>query len=174
MRALIESATAADVAEYALLRPALVALRSRYPEPTSTIVTVTTDAYRVTYADSETVDDIECAFNRFNGTVFHGELPPETKVRWATSIQNLCAPGSPVGLLALPNDPVSNPMPAQRRLTMPHIFLAERIKGVSPLDEWVLLHEMCHFKVPHHGPEFIEELKRALDESNWSVLLGGY
>jgi hypothetical protein len=56
----------------------------------------------------------------------------------------------------------------------PHIFLAEKVKGVSPLDEWGLLHEMCHFKVPNHGTEFIEELKRALDKSNWSVLLGGY
>lgn len=173
-RALVEAAKMAELGEYALLRPALVALRARYPEPTSKVVTITTDAYLVTYDDSEHVGDIASAFNRYNGTVFNSELPPETKVRWASSIQNLRAPGTSVGLLALPDDPVSHPLLTQRRLTVPHIFLTQRIRGVSPLDEWVVLHEMCHFKVPHHGQEFIEELKRALDKIGWSVLLGGY
>ena len=62
----------------------------------------------------------------------------------------------------------------QFKLTIPHIFITDRIKGVSPLDEWVLLHEMCHFRVRNHGPEFIEELRRVLDQSKWAVLLGGY
>jgi hypothetical protein len=135
--------------------------------------TLTTDEYRVIFDDTDIVDAITCAFNRFNGGLFGNQLP-EAKIRWASSIVNLRAPGAPVGLLALPEDPVTYRLSNQFTITMPHIFITEKIKGVSPLDEWVLLHEMCHFRVPHHGPEFIEELKRVLDKSNWAVLLGGY
>jgi hypothetical protein len=39
-RALVESAMMAEVVDYTLLRPALVALRARYPEPNSTMVTL--------------------------------------------------------------------------------------------------------------------------------------
>jgi hypothetical protein len=135
--------------------------------------TLITDDYRVTYDDTDIVDAITCAFNRFNGSLFNNDLP-ETKIRWASSIANLHAPGAPVGLLALPEDPVTHEVLNQFKLKTPHIFITERIKGVSPLDEWVLLHEMCHFRVPHHGSEFIKELKRVLDQSKWAVLLGGY
>jgi hypothetical protein len=135
-------------------------------------VKVTTDEYRVTFNDVDTVDALVCAFNRFNSAVFGSSLP-ETKIRWATSIQNLRTPGTPVGLLALPADPVTRLLPGQLRLKVPHIFVSEKLKGMSPVDEWVLLHEMCHFRVPHHGPEFIGEVKRALDCIGWSVLLGG-
>ena len=173
LRAAAEVAMTAEVGEFNLLRPTLVALRAGSPEPNSTVVTVITDFYRVTYNDMETVDNVTCVFNRFNGTVFNNELP-ETKIRWASSIQSLRAPGIPVGLLALPTDPVTHALSTQRRLTTPHIFLTEKLKGISPLDEWVLLHEMCHFKVPNHGEDFIKELKRVLDKINWSVLLGGY
>jgi hypothetical protein len=76
--------------------------------------------------------------------------------------------------LALPDDPVTHLLPGQLRLNVPHIFVSEKLRGVSPIDEWVLLHEMCHFKVRHHGLEFIEELKHALDSIGWSVLLGGF
>jgi hypothetical protein len=135
--------------------------------------TLTTDCYRVEFDDANVVDAITCAFNRFNGSLFNNELP-ETRIRWASSIRNLRAPGVPVGLLALPEDPVTYRLPNQFTITVPHIFITGRIRGVSPLDEWVLLHEMCHFRVPYHGPEFIDELKRVLDISGWAVLLGGY
>lgn len=131
-----------------------------------------TDRYRVEFDDTDVVDTITCAFNRFNGSLFDNELP-ETKIRWASSITNLCAPGVPVGLLALPEDPVTHRLPNQFTITVPHIFITEKIRGANPLDEWVLLHEMCHFRVPGHGPEFIDELKRVLDRSKWAVLLGG-
>lgn len=135
--------------------------------------TLTTDIYRVVYDDSEIVDPITAAFNRFNASLFNNDLP-ETKIRWASSIENLRGPGAPVGLLALPDDPVTYPVPDRFQITVPHIFITQKIRNVAPLDEWVLLHEMCHFRVPNHGPEFIEELKRVLDLSQWAVLLGGY
>ncbi len=121
---------------------------------------------------TDVIDTITGAFNRFNGALFKSELP-ETKIRWASSIKNLREPGTPVGLLALAEDPVTHRSPNQFTITAPHIFITEKIKGASPLDEWVLLHEMCHFRVPHHGPEFIDELKRVLNRSKWAVLLGG-
>jgi hypothetical protein len=137
------------------------------------MVTLNTDEYAVTYDDTDVVDEITCAFSRFNGALFDAGLP-ETKIRWASSIVNRRAPGVPVGLLAMPDDPQTFALPHAVKLQMPHIFITEKIKGVHPLDEWVLLHEMCHLRVPHHGEEFIEELKRVLDKNNWSVLLGGY
>lgn len=172
MRSLCASANAADVAEYQLLRPALVRFRSRHPEPKSSVVTLITDEYRVIYNDIENANEVVCAYNRFNVAIFDNKLP-ETAIRWASSIQDLKSPSSPIGLLALPEDPISHPIPHQFRLRAPHIFITERLRGVSPLDEWVLLHEMCHFRARNHGPEFLEELKRALDRIEWRVLLGG-
>jgi hypothetical protein len=110
----------------------------------------------VTYDDAGVVDGITCAFNRFNGIVFNNELP-ETTIRWASSIQNLRTPGTPVGLLTLPDDPITHALPNQFRLKTPHIFLTEKLKGVSPLDEWALLHEICHF------PQWSEALTTAND-----------
>jgi len=173
LRSLADLAMKADFGNYQVLRPSLVSLRSQNPEPGSTVATVTTDGYRITFNDVDTVDALVCAFNRFNGVVFDNSLP-ETKIRWASSIQSLRQPGTPVGLLALPDDPVTHLLPGQLRLNVPHIFVSEKLRGVSPIDEWVLLHEMCHFKVRHHGLEFIEELKHALDSIGWSVLLGGF
>lgn len=163
----------ASVMEYYVIRPSLVRLRAQHPEPGSTVKTVITDAYKVTYDDSECLGEIGCAFNRFNATIFDNGLP-ETSIRFASSIQNLRAPGSPIGLLALPGDVVSHLLPGQLRLTVPHIFISERLRGVSPLDEWVLLHEMCHFRFVDHGKEFVELLKNALDKIEWSVLVGGH
>ena len=71
--------------------------------------TLATDHYWVEFDDTDVVDAITCAFNRFNGSLFNSELP-ETKIRWASSIRNQRAPGTPVGLLALPEDPVTHRM----------------------------------------------------------------
>lgn len=172
LRSLCASANGADVGEYQLLRPALVRFRSRYPEPNSSVVTLVTDEYRVIYNDVENATEVVCTYNRFNAAIFDNKLP-ETAIRWAFSIQSLRSQGSPIGLLALPEDLISHPIPDQFRLKAPHIFITERLRGVSPLDEWVLLHEMCHFLAPHHGPEFLQKLQRALDRIGWSVLLGG-
>jgi hypothetical protein len=173
VRSIARAAQTASVEHYSILRPTLVALRSLYPEPGSTIRTLVTDLYKVTYNDSEYVDEIQCAFNRYRSTIFNNEVP-ETSIRYASSIQNLRAPGKVVGLLALPQDPVSHPFPGQLRVQAPHIFISEKLRGVSPLDEWVLLHEMCHFRVANHGKEFVEVLKYALERIEWNVLLGGY
>lgn len=172
IRAIAHAAKTASPAEFSVLRPALVAFRAQHQEPGSTVRTLITDQYKVIYNDSDNLDDIQCAFNRFNSRIFDNKLP-ETSVRWSSSIQNLRAPGIPVGLLALPEDPVSHPLPGQFRLTIPHIFISQKLKGTSPIDEWVLLHEMCHFRVPHHGKEFVEVLKQALDIIDWRVLVGG-
>jgi hypothetical protein len=173
VRSVAKAAGIASMTEYFAIRPSLVRLRAQHPEPGATVRTVITDAYKVTYVDSERVDEIQCAFNRFNGTIFDNRLP-ESSIRFASSIQNLCVPGSPLGLLALPEDPVSHLVPGQPRLKIPHIFISDRLRGVSPLDEWVLLHEMCHFRFVHHGKEFIELLKSSLDKIEWSVLVGGH
>jgi hypothetical protein len=173
LRSIATTAKMASVEEYFPLRPALVRFRSQYPEPNSTVRTLITDSYSVVYNDFDSVDEVVCAFNQFNGIVFDNRLP-ETAIRWASSIQSLRSPGSPIGLLAQPEDPISRPGPSQVRLEIPHIFISEKLKGVSPVAEWVLLHEMCHFQVPHHGAEFIEVLKAALEKTKWSVLLGAY
>jgi len=173
LRSIATAANVASVAEYSLLRPALVMFRCQYAEPNSTVRTLITDEYNVTFNDSENLDEVVCAFNKFDGLIFDNALP-ETAIRWACSIHSSRVPGTPVGLLALPEDPISHPLPGQFRLKIPHIFISERLKGVSPIAEWVLLHEMCHFRVPRHGPEFVEVLKGALDKIEWSVLLGAY
>jgi hypothetical protein len=172
IRSIAALAKTASLAEYQPLRQALIMLRAQHPEPSSTMRTLITDGYRVTYNESDCPGEIVGAFNRFNATIFDNELR-ETAIHWASSIQNLRAPGTPLGLLALPEDPISHPLRDQFRLKIPHIFISQRFKGVSPIDEWVLIHEMCHFRVPGHGPDFIEEVKRALDKIQWSVLLGG-
>ena len=84
-------------------------------------MTLNTDAYIVTFDDSNVVDEITCALNRFNGALFDNDLPP-TKVRWASSIRKNQAPGGAVGLLALPEDPQTLHLPGQLRLEMPHYF----------------------------------------------------
>ena len=172
IRSIAALAKAASLAEYQPLRQTLIMLRAQHPEPSSTMRTLTTDGYRVTYNEPDGPDEVVSAFNRFNAIIFDNELP-ETTIRWSYSIQNLRAPGAPLGLLALPEDSISHPLVDQFRLKIPHIFISQRLKGLSPIDQWVLIHEMCHFRVPCHGPEFIEELKRALDKIQWSVLLGG-
>jgi hypothetical protein len=173
VRSLAELATAANIHEFQVLRPALVTLRSHSPEPGSSMRTLLTDDYRVTYNDADAASGLEGVFASFNHAAFGNSLA-HTEIRFATSIQNLKAPSAPVGLLALPEDEVSHPIPNQFRIQVPHIFITERLSGMKPVDEWVLLHEMCHFNVRHHGAEFVEELKRTLDIIHWRVLLGGY
>lgn len=173
LRSIATSAKLATEGEFSVLRPALVMLRCQYPEPNSTLMTLITDRYRVIYNDREDIDEVVCAFNRFNGSIFNNALP-ETAIRWASSIQSLRPQGTPVGLLAHPEDPISHPVSGQFRLKIPHIFISERLRATGPIAEWVLLHEMCHFRVPHHGKEFIEVLKEALDRIEWSPLLGAY
>jgi hypothetical protein len=172
LRSLAGLAMDADIRQYQVLRQALTCFRSQYPEPDSRIVIVTTDKYRVKYNDIEEDNQLTCAFNRLNYAAFSGRLP-ETKIRWAYSIESFYGPICPVGLLASPDDSVTHLLPGQSRLKTPHIFVTEKLNGISPIDELVLLHEMCHFKVPHHGEEFLEEFRRALDCIKWSVLLGG-
>lgn len=173
LRSIATSAKLANEGEFSVLRPTLVMFRCDNPEPNSALVTLVTDEYRVIYHDSEEIDEIVCAFNRFNGSVFDSALR-ETAIRWACSIKSLRTSGNPVGLLALPEDPISHPVLNQFRLKIPHIFISERLKGAHPVDEWVLLHEMCHFKAPSHGAEYLEALKDALDKIEWRVLLGDY
>lgn len=172
VRSVAKLATEANVHDFQVLRPTLVTLRSQHPEPDSSVRTLITDDYRVTYTDADAASGLEGVFASFNLAAFGNSLA-NTEIRFATSIQNVKEPGAPVGLLALPEDKVSHPIPNQFRIQVPHIFITERLRGLKPVDEWVLLHEMCHFKVRHHGAEFVEELKRTLDIIHWRVLLGG-
>jgi hypothetical protein len=173
VRAFVNAAQLADHGQYHLLQPAIRFLRARYPEPDTSIRTLTRDDYKVVFNEQDETGSLDATFTRFNALIFGNELP-QMKIRYATSIHSLREPGLPIGLLATPNDPVEHPMFGQYVLDVPHIFISEKLRRVAPVDEWVLLHEMCHYKVPNHRPDFVAEVKRALEAINWQVLLGGY
>lgn len=171
-RALAEAAKLASPGEYYSLQPAIRYLRASSPEPENSIKTLIRDDYKVVFNEfKEEPDSLDVAFCRFNASIFQNGLP-EMKIRYATSIQSLREPGWPIGLLALPRDPVKFRVPGHYELDLPHIFLSERLRGVAPVDEWVLLHEMCHHKVANHSAEFVAEVERALKAINWRVLIG--
>jgi hypothetical protein len=173
-RALAEAAKLASPGEYYSLQPAIQSLRAYSPEPASSIKTLIRDHYKVVFNEfKEEPDDLDVAFVRFNASIFQNELP-ETKIRYATSIESQRELLWPIGLLALPNDPVQFRVPGQHELDIPHIFLSEKLRRLAPVDEWVLLHEMCHYRVPNHGAEFVTEIERALKAINWRVLIGGF
>jgi hypothetical protein len=132
-----------------------------------------TDAYKVVFNERKELDNLEAAFTRFNASVFDNTFP-ETRICYATSIVSQQEPGCPIGLFAKPDDPVKCRILGQFSLDVPHIFISEKLRGVAPVDQWVLLHEMIHWKVPNHGPEFIAHVKQALDATEWSTLIGGF
>lgn len=108
-----------------------------------------------------------------NASVFDNTFA-ETKIRYPSSIVSQREPGWPIGLFAEPVDPVTHRLPGQFRLDVPHIFISEKLRGIAPIDEWVLLHEMCHHKVPNHGPDFIAQVKQALHATGWRTLISGF
>jgi Protein of unknown function DUF45 len=173
VRALVEVAKLASPGEYTVLQSALRCFRASNPEPDSPFRTLATDAYKVVFNDHKELDRLDVAFTRFNASVF-GNTFPSTRIRYASSIVSQQAPGWPIGLFATPDDPVTYRLPGQFRLDVPHIFISDKLRGIAPVDEWVLLHEMCHYKVPNHGPDFIAEIKRALDATDWRTLIGGF
>lgn len=170
---LVEAARFASPGEYTALQPVLRRFRASNPEPDSSFRTLIADAYKVVFNDQKEVDHLDVAFTRFNASVFDNTFP-ETRIRYASSIVSQREPGWPIGLFATPDDPMTYLAPGQFRLDVPHIFISEKLRGVAPVDEWVLLHEMCHYKVPNHGSDFIAEAKKALDATGWRSLLGGY
>jgi hypothetical protein len=174
IRKLIETARLGNPGEYTSLQPLLRRFRACEPEPGSSIKTLSTDAYKVVFNEHKELDKLEIAFAYFNHAIFDDSINPETKIRYATLIENKQEPASPIGLLAEPGDLVTHPWPGRFTIDVPHIFITEKLRDVAPVNQWVLLHEMCHFKVPNHEPEFIEVVKQALDATNWRVLLGGY
>ena len=135
LRTLINAAMIATPSEYSLLRPVLVSLRAQDPEPMSSVVTLITDDYRVTFSQMENVDAMTCAFNKFKSTVFDNGLP-DTAIRWASSIQSLRYPGMPIGLLALPDDPTTHRLPNQMKLETAHIFLSDKVKKLALWMNW--------------------------------------
>ena len=173
IRTLVEAAKLASPGEYTALQRALRGFRASDPEPDSSVHTLVTDAYKVVFNEQKELDHLDVAFTRFNASVFDNAFP-ETKIRYASSIVSQEEPGWPIGLFALPDDPVTYRAPSQFRLDVPHIFIAEKLSGVAPVDEWVLLHEMCHYKVPNHGPDFIAQVKQALDATGWRTLIGSF
>jgi hypothetical protein len=172
-RALAEAAKLASPSEYYSLQPVLRYLHAQSPEPDTTIRTLATDRYKVVFNETDEPHEFDGAFARFNSYIFGSSLP-KTKIRYATSIQSLCEPGWPIGVLAMPDDAVTCRIPGQFQIGTPHVFITEKLRRVAPVNEWVLLHEICHFKVKSHGPEFVAEVKRALDLIDWRVLLGDY
>lgn len=173
IRALVGAAKLASPGEYTALQPVLRRFRASDPEPDSSLRTLVADAYRVVFNEQKEIDNLDVAFTRFNASVFDNTFP-ETKIRYASSIVSQQEPGWPIGLFAEPDDPVSRRVPGQFRLDVPHIFISEKLRGIDPIDEWVLLHEMCHHKVPNHGPDFIAQIKQALDATGWRTLIGGF
>jgi hypothetical protein len=173
IRALVEAAKLATPGEYTALQPALRKFRASDPEPDSSIRTLTTDAYYVVFNEHKERDNLDAAFTRFNALVFDNTFP-EAKSRYASSIVSQQEPGWPIGLFATPDDPVKYRVPGQFSLDVPYIFICEKLRSVAPVDEWVLLHEMCHYKVPNHGPDFIAQVKQALDATDWRTLIGGF
>lgn len=173
VRKLIEAAKLGSPSEYTSLLPLLRRFRACDPEPGSSIRTLIRDDYKVVFDESQEGDGLDSAFMRLNAAAFENELP-SVKIYYASSIQSPREPGTPLGLFAEPSDANSHPSPGQYQLDVPHIFITEKLRGVAPANEFVLLHEMCHYKVPHHGQEFIEVIRHALEESNWRVVIGGY
>lgn len=173
IRALVEAAKLASPGEYTTLQPVLRRLRASDPEPDSSLRNLVTDAYKVVFNEQKELDNLDVAFTRFNASVFDNTFP-ETKIRYANSIVSQQEPGWPIGLFAEPDDPVTFRLQSQFRLDVPHIFISEKLRGIAPIDEWVLLHEMCHHKVPNHGPDFIAQVKQALDATGWRTLIGGF
>lgn len=86
LHTLVHAAMTATPTEYSLLRPVLVSLRAQHPEPMSSVVTLIADDYRVTFSQTENVDAMTCAFNRFKSIAFDNRLP-ETAIRWASSME---------------------------------------------------------------------------------------
>jgi len=173
IRALVEAAKLASPGEYTALQPVLRRFRAFDPEPDSSLCTLVTDAYKVVFNEQKELDHLDVAFTRFNASVFDNTFP-ETKICYASSIVSQQEPGWPIGLFALPDDHVTFRAPGQLHLDVPHIFISEKLRGVAPVDEWVLLHEMCHYKVPNHGPDFIAQVKHALDATGWRTLIGSF
>lgn len=173
VRKLIEAAKLGNSNEYTSLQPLLRRFRSCSPEPGSPIRTLVRDDYKVTFDTSQKNAQLDATFMRLNAAAFNNLVPP-AKIYYASSIQSSREPGTPLGLFAEPKDANSHPWLGQYQLDVPHIFVSEKLRDVAPVNEFVLLHEMCHYKVPHHGPEFIEVIKNALEASGWRVVIGGY
>jgi Protein of unknown function DUF45 len=173
IRALVAAANQATPGEYATLQPVLRKFRACDPEPGSSIRTLVTDAYKVVFNEQKKPDNLDVAFAQFDASIF-GSTFPEVKIRYASSIVSQLEPGWPIGLFATPDDPVEHRMRGQLSLDVPHIFISESVRDVVPVDEWVLLHEMCHYKIPNHGPDFIAQVKHALDMTNWRTLVGDF
>lgn len=173
LRAIAETAKLADYPDFQIMRPVLQKLRVAHPEPNHSFVVLTTRDYQVKYEDVDS-PELEMYYNDLNFSAFDNGLPYDVKLRWALSIQSLRSPIHPIGMVAHPNDPQADVvMPGQWRITQTHIFITDRLKNVSPADQVVLLHEMCHLTVPNHEKEFVDELKRALEAAKWSPMLGG-
>lgn len=172
---LIEAAKLAAPGEYTALQPVLRKFRACDPEPDSSIRVLSTDRYKAVFHETNEIHELDGDFARLNFTAFGNELP-EVRIRYATSIISMSPqkPGQVIGLFASPDDPCTYSIPGQFKIDVPHIFITEKLRGISPVNELVLLHEMCHYQVHHHGREFIDLIKQALDATNWRVITGGF
>jgi len=98
---LIEAARLGNPNEYTSLQPLLRRFRACDPEPGSSIKTHSTDAYKVVFNEQKKLDKLDSAFAQFNAFVFDNTFP-ETKIRYATLIENKLEPSSLSGCLRNP------------------------------------------------------------------------
>ena len=113
----------------------------------------------------EDIEDsqLSAAYQRYNTYVFDGSLPPDVKVRWAQLI-------GPAGFFGA-NGWLYNDDPS----ATPYLFVDERLRTLYPrsgsLIDLILLHEMCHFRVPQHDVAFVREILTALERVSWEPLV---
>lgn len=116
---------------------------------------------RIVYDEKDVDMRMTATFQMYNEYGFGNSLP-NAQVRWA-SLRGFIGCGV-LGCLVDKHD----------SLSVPHIFIDESLKGIrmGPMANLTLIHEMCHLKVIGHGPEFVKELLRALQNVSWEPLLG--
>jgi hypothetical protein len=124
----------ASPGEYYSLQPVLRYLHAQSPEPNTTVRTLTADRYKVVFNETDEPHELDGAFAWFNSYIFGSSLP-ETKIRYATSIQSPCEPGWPIGVLAQPDDAVTCRIPGQFQIDTPHVFITEKLRRLAPVNE---------------------------------------
>src|SRR6267143_4733405 len=119
------------------------------------------DGGKIIFDDTEDIL-LVARFQHYNIYLFDGSLP-ETKIRWA-KLQDAIGFCSQHGYLADKHDALDGP----------YIFLDQRFRdrSLGMIADLVLLHEMCHFRVPKHDAAFVKEFLLALQRSSWEPLIG--
>lgn len=126
------------------------------------MTTVEHDGTKATFEDVEDAQ-LSAAYHRYNKWILDDSLPSDAKVRWAKLID-------PDGFQSINGWLFNYDPPAT-----PYLFVDSRLRVLYPcsghLVDLVLLHEMCHFRVPQHDAAFVRELLTALERVSWEPLV---